>query len=897
MNPTVIQSNETNTPAVAKPVAEAPVGYELLDEVGRGGMGIVYRARDLSLARDVALKFLHEKHAPDSSTAARFVEEARITAQLQHPGIPAVYQVGALPDGRPFLAMKLIKGQTLDFLLKAKAPFDPLAVFEATAQAVGYAHAHGVIHRDLKPANIMVGSFGEVQVMDWGLAKVLGSRPQDERRNAPDQEVTIMRSEIRTQRDSETPFTQYGSVLGTPAYMAPEQAAGELDKVDCRSDVFGLGAILCVLLTQEPPFTGRDPDAVRIAAVRGNTEEAFARLDASGAERDAIALCKRCLAFDPSARPATANEVAAAVAALRQAADERARQAEQDRMAAEVQAAEQVKRRRLTLWAASAVAAVLLLGIAGTIVGLMREKDAHELAVRKQKEAEAERDQKEKARVAEQAAKQKAIDAQKTAEQKRKEAERAQEVASQQRRLALNTVRDVLLRVDHLMKNDVRLVPLRLEIIQRMLSDVDRIRDHALKNPLEDRTEALAFTRIGEIYFKASRIEDAALWLNKAYAVIARAAKEAPEDPNALRNLAAAAHLCADAEWRLGNGSRARDLDAQGLDVRRKWLALVRKGGQPIEVASAEHDVAESLSKVAYSDLRMGDPVSAIESYTASEKAFEALPPPLPNFLNVRRTRNEIKVRLGYARSSLGQLEAAEKHYREALADREKLVTIARSPSATVTHLKTDVGQSRMFVGDFLLMFRKDRKAAHLEYTAAAEIFSALLKDEPDNLDLRQRMSATHYRLGLAAADSKQAKKAFEDCLKMRKEAAEIDPKDMQSGIEVAIALARTGAHDEAEREAAYLLREAGKDRQVLFQVACTLSIVAGTTTDRRRADRCRDRAFEVLRDLVKAGWKDRAGLETDPDLDFIRAEPRFKELLKTVPKPAEIPPPPQRPG
>src|SRR5436305_14456924 len=126
-------------------------------------MGVVYRAHDVTVDREVAVKLLHHRYAADSPIAMRFLEEARITGQLQHPGSPAVYQVGTLADGRPFLAMKLIKGQTLDELLKAGAPVDPLAVFEAISQAVGYAHAHDVIHRDLKPANIMVGAFGEVQ--------------------------------------------------------------------------------------------------------------------------------------------------------------------------------------------------------------------------------------------------------------------------------------------------------------------------------------------------------------------------------------------------------------------------------------------------------------------------------------------------------------------------------------------------------------------------------------------------------------------------------------------------------------------------------------------------------------------------------------------------------------
>ncbi len=372
-------------------------GYRLLEEIGQGGMGVVYSARDLALDREVAVKVLQDRYAAESPTAERFVEEARITGQLQHPGIPAVYQVGSLPDSRPFLAMKLIKGQTLDDLLKENASIDHLAIFEAISQAVGYAHAHGVIHRDLKPANVMVGRFGEVQVMDWGLAKVLGSR--EAVRPGDDPEATTAHTEIRTQRDSETPFTQYGSVLGTPAYMAPEQAAGELDKVDTRSDVFGLGALLCVLLTGQPPFTGKDADAVRIAAMRGKTEEALARFETCDADPDVIDLCKRCLAFEPVDRPATGNEVAKAVAELRHAADNRAKEAEREKLSAEVKAAEQAKRRRAVQWAGGAVAAILLLGIAGTTWGMIRSEQqrqkaetAREAETRQRKEAEDQRD-------------------------------------------------------------------------------------------------------------------------------------------------------------------------------------------------------------------------------------------------------------------------------------------------------------------------------------------------------------------------------------------------------------------------------------------------------------------------------------------------------------------------
>jgi tetratricopeptide (TPR) repeat protein len=314
-------------------VSNPAARYLLGEEIARGGMGVIHRATDTVLGREVAVKVLQEQYAPDSGMARRFADEARITGQLQHPNIPAVHDLGVLPDGRPFLAMKLIKGGTLADLLKSATPVDRLAVFEAVAQAVGYAHAHGVIHRDLKPANVMVGSFGEVQVMDWGLAKVLAERPP---RGAPadDPDATTAPTEVRSPREPHCNGTQPGSVLGTPAFMAPEQAAGKVDRIDARSDVFGLGAILCVLLTGKPPFDGRDAEAVRVSAVCGKTEGAFARLDASEADADVIALCKRCLAFEPADRPADAEVVASEVASLRRAADDRARQAEWDQVAA-----------------------------------------------------------------------------------------------------------------------------------------------------------------------------------------------------------------------------------------------------------------------------------------------------------------------------------------------------------------------------------------------------------------------------------------------------------------------------------------------------------------------------------------------------------------------------------
>jgi WD40 repeat protein/tetratricopeptide (TPR) repeat protein len=372
---------------VAEPAATplSPPGYELEDEIGRGGMGVVYRARDVALDRNVAVKLLSDRYPPDSIAAQRFLSEARITGQLQHPGIPAVHQIGTLAEGRPFLAMKLIKGSTLETILKygpdpsaGRGPAGGgLAIFEAVCQAVGYAHAHRVIHRDLKPANVMVGAFGEVQVMDWGLAKVLGEASSGTA-DALSAEETQAWTKVSPVPNSGS-HTEAGSLVGTPAFIAPEQAGGQIEQVNERSDVFGLGAILAVILTGKPPYVGESFQSVRLQAVRGKLDDCFARLDACGAEPELVALCKQCLAFEPADRPADAGAVAEAVAGLRAAADERARQAELERVQAEAdareadaRAAEQRQRRRMLLVASAVIALVLLTGLSVSLWQMRR---------------------------------------------------------------------------------------------------------------------------------------------------------------------------------------------------------------------------------------------------------------------------------------------------------------------------------------------------------------------------------------------------------------------------------------------------------------------------------------------------------------------------------------------
>src|SRR5262249_42227730 len=254
--------------------------YALDGEIGRGGMGVVLRGRDPKLGREVALKVLREQYADNEEAKQRFLEEAQIAGQLQHPGVVPIYELDHFEDGRPFFAMKLVKGRTLAALLKERP--DPthdrprfLQIFEQTCQALAYAHSKKVIHRDLKPANVMVGAFGEVQVMDWGLAKVLGNESESPPAD-PDNPGSCL---PLTPPGLSGTDTQPGSIRGTPAYMPPEQALGEVDRLDRRSDVFGLGAILCEILTGQPPYGLADWDSALRRAIRADLTDALARLE------------------------------------------------------------------------------------------------------------------------------------------------------------------------------------------------------------------------------------------------------------------------------------------------------------------------------------------------------------------------------------------------------------------------------------------------------------------------------------------------------------------------------------------------------------------------------------------------------------------------------------------
>ena len=298
-------------------------------EIGRGGVGVVYEGWDVQLQRQVAVKVLRPEHLEKPEILRRFLEEARITSRLQHPGVVPIHELGNSPDERPCFVMRMVRGQTLNKILaRREDTFTDLpgllAVFLQVCQTVAYAHSQGVIHRDLKPENVMVGSFGVVKVMDWGLAKVLGETDPADAVTAARAAAELAGTSGETSDDLNLPGTPVGTVFGTPAYLPPEQARGEIGRIDKRADVFGLGAILCEILTGKPPYTGADGHEVYHKAATAAIAEAVARVNNCTAALDLLSLTRWCLSPEPGNRPADASGVVEVIVSHLQANERRA---------------------------------------------------------------------------------------------------------------------------------------------------------------------------------------------------------------------------------------------------------------------------------------------------------------------------------------------------------------------------------------------------------------------------------------------------------------------------------------------------------------------------------------------------------------------------------------------
>jgi serine/threonine-protein kinase len=310
-------ASETPASPVATTIdhaAESRDRYTLARLHATGGIGRVWLARDESLGRDVALKELLPERATRPALRSRFLMEARVTGQLEHPGVVPIYELGKRPeDGQPFYTMRFVRGRTLSLAIETyhrrrvegvRGPLELrelLTAFVGVCNTVGYAHSRGVLHRDLKPQNVVLGDFGEVVLLDWGLARLIDAPESSDDATFPGP----------VEAGTDIAATMQGQALGTPAYMAPEQAEGRLDRLSARTDVYGLGGILYEILTGQPPFTGGITSSVLERVVRDEPASPRSVVAETPGALEAVAL--KALAKSPDRRYDSAKALAADV--------------------------------------------------------------------------------------------------------------------------------------------------------------------------------------------------------------------------------------------------------------------------------------------------------------------------------------------------------------------------------------------------------------------------------------------------------------------------------------------------------------------------------------------------------------------------------------------------------
>jgi tetratricopeptide (TPR) repeat protein len=841
--------------------------FRLDGEIARGGMGAVYRATDTALGRVVAVKVLQEKFALDSGTARRFTTEVQITAQLQHPAIPPVHDFGTLPDGRPFLAMKLIKGSTLDHLLRQRTDCSAergrfLAIFEQVCQAVAYAHAHQVIHRDLKPSNVMVGGFGEVQVMDWGLAKTVGGAATVGGAGG-DPEAATAESVIREAdtEESRAAGTQAGSILGTLAYMPPEQAAGEVNKVDPRSDVFGLGAILAVILTGSPPYVGSDAEAVRVMAIRGDQAACHARLEGCGAEAELVGLCRRCLAFAPQERPADADEVARAVAALRAAADERARRAELDRVKAEgevreaeARAAEQRQRRQILLIASGIIALVLLAGLSASLWQMRRAMQAEATANTNADEARDNAEQAERNAIQarlERDAKAVAL----AAEQKAREDETR---ARQQAFAALRSITAEV--VERKFAQGTGLTEDDRAYLRGIIAQFDAFA--AIKGDDVDSraVRAVGRAQVGLMRHRLGELEEAEKDFNQALSIFKQLSAEFPSRPEIRHELADSHNNRGTLLHATGRFQEAEEDFDQALSIFKQLAADFLHGPNHRRDLGISHNNRALLLR------DTGRFQEAEKDWNEAVSIYKQLAAEFPTQPEFRQKLAGSHLNQANLLHRTGRLQEAEKGYDLALSIHKQLA--ADYPSRPEFH--QELGRDHISRGALLSETGRFQEAK-MDFDRALSIFMQLAADFPSRPDFRQNLAYSHNNLGTLLSQTgrvQEADKEWSLALSIRRQLAADFPTRPGLRHELASShrdrgdlLRDMGRFQEAEKEydqAVSILKQLAASfptrlefRQDLAGSHNNRALLLGPTGRRQEAEKDFDQALSIYKQLA----------------------------------------------
>lgn len=809
--PTMKTVDGTEIPAVIG-------GYDIEGVLGRGGMGIVYKARQRGLKRDVALKMiLAGPHAMEEHLS-RFRAEAEAVAQLQHPNIVQIYDIGE-HDGLPYFSLEFIEGKTLDEYRHG----DPIDAKNAAtfvrkiARAMQFAHSAGIIHRDLKPANILLTNAGEPKVTDFGLVKRLEGEEVDGQ-------------------------TQTGTIMGTPHYMAPEQAAG-LPTINHSADIWAMGAILYALFTGRPAFVGA---TTMDTLVQLQSKEPVPPTQLiPNLPKDLETICLKCLHKDPNGRYESADALA----------DDLTRYLNGEpilaRPVGRVERTWRWCRRNPVI--AGLTTAVVVAMVAGTLVSTIFGIRASQAAV------------------AESAA--------------RKDAEEKQELATNNAILAEeNEVRAIRQRTVALAAfntavewagTDLRNVPGTEHFKKRLFSAAVQGLNQLSEITGEDRRDlaiARGYAKAGEGFMEVGQPREAREQFDASHSILERLAETEKDTDPAIHFL------------RLGRSFRniGRAVMAlEGPEAARSWheKALAQKqAALPIFADSlmVKNELAETYEDLGRTALELGHPSEAADFLEkAAAYVDEAL---LANPEDTSALRNQAgaRRRIAIIQRDSGMLKNAAANLRTAA---ETLQHFADQESASSVD-RLNAGLFRSDLGDVLLFSGRNEEAA-AEYSAAITLISGVREKNPNHVPAKKFHAGALYGLSIAESrmELESADEHLADCVSLRRELTLQGDSNQEFMRSLMFALARSGETDEAIAIAEDQQKTFPEDSSVLYQVASTYALCSQQSGNAQFAET----SIQVLREAFRQGFEGKAILHVDPDLEAIRDREDFQTLANEV--------------
>jgi len=819
----------TIDPKTGRPVPHVS-GYEILGELGRGGMGVVYKARQKKLNRLVALKMVLSGGHASPDALARFLVEAQAVAALQHPNIVQIYEVGE-HDSLPHFSLEFVDGGPLDRALagKPQKPLDAARLVETLSRAMHFAHAHSILHRDLKPANVLLTNDGVPKITDFGLAKKL---------------------------EGDSSQTKDGAIMGTPSYMAPEQARGELKNLGPSADIYSLGAMLYEMLVGRPPFLGTTPFETILQVIKEEPVPPSRLIPKLPPDIETI--CLKCLQKEPSKRYATAELLAE---------DCRRFLAGEPILSRPISPVERAWR-----WCRrNPKVAGLLATVAGLLVVVAVTSTVSALTIAQ------ERNLKEIQR-------KDAVDARNLAESAKKEADENAKLATEQAGLALKTMQVLIDKVQNQLDEAPRTQQIKRELLETAMEGLKNVAKKGEGSTSIEATMLGAHMRMGGMFRQLGDTEDAMNEFEKSLDIARRRAAENPDNDASQSNLAVVLNEVGDMRQEL-----QRDVEAALVCYREALQICETLRAKPPSAVGAQAPsklldrLADANNRVALTLLKQGKPAESLLIFEKVVSLRKELVEMAPDVQAFQQTLAQAFNTLGEVSFLTGDTAGALVHYDECIAQREKILATDPGDMQATFELAESSGN----YGDLLIRLG-DNDGAGRQYERALALFRGLMELDDQNILFKIATGASSYRIGVLArrrGDEATATRFFAESLALREAIVALDPNNAARRMELMLALARCGEHVRAI-EIAEAVRAGSKDPELLCEVARCYALCAAALrdTDRSLADTYAEAGIKALSEAIDDGYGDRVAFNTDPDLDPIRDLPGYQALSGRFP-------------